>query len=576
MGRIIPTLLLLTLFSAGPLSAQKVTFWSDMPKDELLEALLSEMTDADKLGQCFLLGYASRDMNPDIEEWIREKNLGGVKIFGWNARNLPVMVDTLAEMQKAALATPLQIPLFTATDQEGGWVRHVQGNTARTPGNMAIAATDLPYDAWYSGYYIGMELRSLGINMNFAPTVDVYVNPKANVIGPRAFSDDPLQSSILGTAYYQGMAESRVICTAKHFPGHGNADKDSHGALPQIPYTMEELWDIDLMPYRFLFKEGIPGVLVGHLAFPKITGSLEPASLSPFFCTDLIRGRMGFEGLLVTDDLAMRGARIPGFSMDQVVHRALEAGNDLAMISGDINIQNSAWEYCLRAMKKDPAFRERIEESARRILRIKLKYLKDDDRVPLIPTQEAMTAEVPHREGEKYFYQHAYRSITLLRGDSAELGIELDEEGRVKERVLLAGTFPYFFIEGFKRFPGADRFFFDYQPFHTPHPRELKENLRREAAQYDHIIFNLYSPGSLDVLKALEPFADKVTVFSVLSPVFLMETPWVPRAIAAWGLGPFSFEAGFAALRGDFTPTAEIPLSFFREFEAKRAADPDP
>ena len=155
-------------------------------------ALISGMTDEEIVAQVFMVGWPSREPTPELLEWIRRRNIGGIKVFGWNAEDLRLLAETIGTMQQEALATPHAIPLLTATDQEGGWVRHVKGATAVTPGNMAIGASGLPYDAYRSGYYIGRELRALGINMNFAPTIDVYRNPEAHVIGPRAFGSDPV------------------------------------------------------------------------------------------------------------------------------------------------------------------------------------------------------------------------------------------------------------------------------------------------------------------------------------------------------------------------------------------------
>ncbi|MFW5712804.1 MAG: glycoside hydrolase family 3 N-terminal domain-containing protein, partial [Spirochaetota bacterium] len=159
------------------------------------ERLVAAMSDTELLGQVFLLGYFGQTPSPQILDWIRDKHIGGVKIFGWNAENLQELGRSIGIMQSAATESGLRIPLFIATDQEGGWVRHIKGDTSITPGNLAIGATSLPYDAYYTGLYIGKELRSLGINMNFAPTVDIYSKENAHVIGPRAFAEDPLTTA---------------------------------------------------------------------------------------------------------------------------------------------------------------------------------------------------------------------------------------------------------------------------------------------------------------------------------------------------------------------------------------------
>ena len=162
------------------------SFWDDLPDEELIEAILSEMTEEELLGQVFMLGYVGKRPSGEILNWIRSRNLGGVKIFTRNVDTLAGLAASIDEMQEAAATGRFQIPLFMSTDQEGGWVRHIKLETSQTPGNIALGASRLPQDALLTGYYIGQELKSLGINMNFAPTTDVYSNPSATVIGPRA------------------------------------------------------------------------------------------------------------------------------------------------------------------------------------------------------------------------------------------------------------------------------------------------------------------------------------------------------------------------------------------------------
>jgi beta-N-acetylhexosaminidase len=143
-----------------------------------------------------MLGWVGAEPSPLIMDWIRNRNIGGVKIFGWNTGDTLKLAETVGELQKNALTTQFGIPLLVATDQEGGLVRHVKGATSETPGNMAIGASGRPIDAYWSGYYIGRELSLLGINMNFAPTVDLYTNRDSTLIGPRSFSADPVQAGI--------------------------------------------------------------------------------------------------------------------------------------------------------------------------------------------------------------------------------------------------------------------------------------------------------------------------------------------------------------------------------------------
>ena len=305
------------------------SFWSleGVDQEQALDALLVDMSDEERLGQLFMLSYGGDVPTPLLYSWIRLRGLGGVKIFGWNADNTAKLGAAITAIQDAAARGPHDVPPFVATDQEGGWIRHVKGNTSITPGNMAIGASAWPSDSYRSALYIGTELSALGITMNFAPTVDLATRPDSTIIGSRAFSHDPLETAVLAAAWSRGMADAGVFATAKHYPGHGDTALDSHGILPVLNVDMETLWSRELVPYRILVAEGLPGIMSGHLAYPMITGSREPASLSSILIHEVLRGRIGYEGLVITDDLMMNGAASPG-GLAESCERAIRAGND--------------------------------------------------------------------------------------------------------------------------------------------------------------------------------------------------------------------------------------------------------
>ncbi len=529
-------------------------FWRAVPAEETVDALLASMTDEEILGQVFLVGYSSEVPTPELMEWIRTRNIGGVKIFGWNAENLTVLADSIDRMQRAAFGTRHGIPLFVATDQEGGWVRHIKGATSVTPGNLAIGASAIPYDAYLSGYHIGQEIKALGINMNFAPTVDVYTNPQAHVIGPRAFASDPVLTGTLATAFYKGMAKAGVISTAKHFPGHGNAEGDSHGVLPTLQDSLDDLWKRDLLPYRLLISEKIPAILSGHLSFPAVTGDRKPASLSPFFSRKVLREQLGFTGILMTDDLYMTGAQRNGLPFHEICVEALAAGNDMIMLSKTPEIDDIIWRTVLSRYRRDEAFRAHIREAVRRILKTKIEYLKNGTPAPPRSDRAAM-ASIPTDESRAFFFDQACRSITLVKND----GNAIPFVPRPGERVLLAGQHRAFLAHGRERYPGAGEFYFSYNPFYSSRPEE-REAFRRTARNYDTIVFCLSNPNSLEVLQEIRDFPGRIIVFSILTPVYLAELPWVSASIAAYGWSSESFRAGFAVLRGDFPPQGRLPV----------------
>jgi beta-N-acetylhexosaminidase len=544
-------LILYILFTGMNLLFSNPDFYDDRDSDILIDEIIQNMTDEEKVGQVLMLGYMGDQPSEEIMKWVRDRHIGGIKIFGWNANDLGNLSSTIKTMQEAAFNSRHSIPLFIATDQEGGWVRHIRGNTSITPGNMALGAADILFDAWKTGYFIGLELKTLGINMNFAPVVDIYLNPKADVIGPRAFSSDPVKTAMMGLSFFKGMDSTGVISTAKHFPGHGDTDKDSHGTLPQISVTMEQLNEVDLVPYRILISEKIPSIMVGHLAFPLITRELEPASLSYFFNTQLLREEMGYQGLIISDDLFMHGARSNGLSLAEVCEKGIRSGLDLLLVSRNPGEHQKIWERLTSTIKEDPEFKEIIEAAIRQILKTKLQYLKGEKSVPLFPVEESISTEIPTPGATDFFMQQALRSVSVIK----EKQIPLNDQ----ENYLLAGSFSSFFYEGRNRFPKSDFHSFSYSP-DTAEIRETADYLLKKATVYDKIIFNLHNEKSLKILEKLEPIREKLIVFSVLTPVYLAEVPWVETSIAVYGTGEASFQAGFSVLSGDYFPDSIVPV----------------
>jgi beta-N-acetylhexosaminidase len=519
-------------------------FWQEPP--EALSALAAGLSDEELLGQSFMIGYLGEAPTAELLSWIR-RGLGGVKIFARNVDTLDGLARAIRTMQEEAARTRLGIPLFVSTDQEGGWVRHVKAGTSETPGNLALGAAGLPRDALLTGYYIGRELAALGINMNFAPTIDVYSNPSAAVIGPRAFSSDPRATALLALAWYRGLAASGVISTAKHYPGHGNADRDSHGALPVVSSDFQELWERELLPYRVLIREGLPAIMTGHLAFPRILGDLTPSSRSPYLINEVLRGRLGFQGLVITDDMEMTGVLGAGVDTPRACLEALQAGSDVVLVSHTPELQEKTWAFLLSRLRADPAFRERLRESALRVLKLKARVFRAEG-FPLYPA-----GPVPAPGAKEFFDEAALRSVTLVKGE------RLPYAPRPGERLLLAGQFEEFLAQGLRRFPRADTLLLPYLPFYSSRAED-RERARRVAGSYDTVIYCLANYNSLEVLQELRPLAPRILVISTLSPVHLREVPWVRTAVAVYGTGPVSFAGGFAVLAGDFPAEGRMPV----------------
>ncbi len=541
------------LWAAGP-SAAALGFNDKGDPEALAGRIAAAMSNEEMLGQVFFLGWQGVGPSPDLLRWIGSRGIGGVKIFPRNVSDLPSLARDIDSMQKRAAATRFAVPLFVATDQEGGWVRQIKDETSVSPGNLALGASGSPGDAYLTGYYLGKELAALGINMDFAPTADVYSNPEASVIGPRSFGSDPAMTGLLSAAYARGMKSAGVVCTAKHFPGHGSADQDSHGHLPKIDVSLDRLLDRDLVPYRMLIREGIPAIMTGHLAFPKILGSLTPASLSPFFLQSVLRDRLGFQGIVITDDMEMEGVLADGLDTPAACRRALEAGNDMVLVSHTPVTQERTWNALIAVMRSNPAFRASVRTSVTRILREKLRSLRGAGAAT--PAEPSAVAElIPAAGAKDFFAQVSARAVTKISGE------RIPFHPKPKERILICAQFSEFLQEGTRRYPGADTFLFPFAPFYGARSED-KAAVRSRAPAYDTVIFCLANYNSLDVLQEIKGMGKKVIVISALSPVYLAEAPWIRTALAVYGDGRDSFRAGFSALAGDFEPGGTLPVSF--------------
>lgn len=512
----------------------------------LARQILDRMSGEEALAQTFMLGWVGAEPSSLLLDWIRERRIGSVKIFGWNTGDTLRLAAAVGALQEESLAGRFGLPLFVATDQEGGWVRHVKGAASETPGNMAIGAAGFPRDAYLSGYYIGRELAALGINMNFAPSVDLYLNRASTVIGPRSFGGDPAQAGILGAAFVKGQAAAGIIATAKHYPGHGDTGADSHGELPRISASFETLWNRDLVPYRILAKEGLPAVMSGHLAFPNTRAGGTPASLSAWFLQEVLRKRIGFQGLIITDDLLMNGAAMSAGALSLAAKQALLAGNDIILLSKTPFLDDLVWRNLTAAMREESAFSARVRDAALRVLTAKLTYLRGEKAVPLKPDPALVERAVPDPEGAAFFLDLAARSVTLVKG---ALPLPAEQAGRV----LLAGQYPEFFDAGGKAYPGAKSYSYSGE-------RASAEFLAA-AGQADTIIYCLSNEAGLGPLQDLRSLQKRVILVSALNPVHLEKAPWVDLAIAVYSYSSASFTAGFSALAGAIPAGGRLPSS---------------
>ncbi|MFE4408053.1 glycoside hydrolase family 3 protein [Streptomyces sp. NPDC056821] len=417
--------------------------------DQKLLALISRMTLEEKVGQLFVMrvyGHsATAPTQADIDanlkeigvrtaaELIAKYRVGGIIYFAWanNTKNPHQIADLSNGIQQAALGQPRGLPLLVATDQEHGIVCRVGKPATLFPGAMAIGAGGSPADAHTLGRISGAELRALGINQDYSPDADVNVNPANPVIGVRSFGADPDAVAGLVAAEVKGYQSSKVAATAKHFPGHGDTATDSHYGFPVITHS-RELWEkLDAVPFRAAIKAGIDSIMTAHIQFPALDDSGDPATLSHPVLTGILRGELGYDGVVVTDSLGMDGVRSK-YGDDRVPVLALKAGVDQLLNPPSLDV---AWNAVLSAVRAGELTEARLDESILRILRMKAKLgLLDDpyvsqadvDRVVGIGTHLAAADRV------------AERTTTLLANEGRLLPLSR----RSHNKLLVVGADP--------------------------------------------------------------------------------------------------------------------------------------
>ncbi|WP_051801264.1 glycoside hydrolase family 3 protein [Streptomyces sp. NRRL F-525] len=353
--------------------------------DKRLRSLISRMTLPEKVGQLFVMRvYGHSATAPDqadidanlseigvrtAAELIAKYHVGGIIYFTWahNTRDPHQIADLSNGIQKASLSKPRGLPVLVATDQEHGIVCRIGAPATLFPGAMAIGAGGSRGDARTLGRISGAELRAMGVNQDYSPDADVNVNPANPVIGVRSFGADPDAVAGLVAAEVKGYQSSQVAATAKHFPGHGDTAVDSHFGFPVITHS-REVWEaLDAVPFRAAVKAGIGSIMTAHIMVPALDDSGDPATLSHPILTGILRGELGYDGVVITDSLGMEGVR-QKYGDDRVPVLALKAGVDQLLNPPSLDV---AWNAVLKAVQGGELTEARLDESILRVLRLK-------------------------------------------------------------------------------------------------------------------------------------------------------------------------------------------------------------
>jgi beta-N-acetylhexosaminidase len=566
------------LATAGSGKGQAVRPEDRVPPGQIISKI-RRMTLREKVGQLFVTyayGETADTNDPrnltdkrvgaaNFRALIDKYKLGGIIYFAWsNNVNNPQQIANLSNgIQEAALSQRMSIPALITTDQEQGIVARVGPPATQFPGNMALGAGRNADDALTAARITGKELRALGINQNYGPVADVNVNALNPVIGVRSFAEDPQLAAGLTAAQVNGyQARDGVVATAKHFPGHGDTDVDSHTGVPLITHTREEWEELDAPPFQAAIDAGIGSIMTAHIIVPALDPAEDPATLSKPIMTGILREELGYDGVVVTDSLGMQGVR-DKYGDDRIPVLALKAGVDMLLMATDLDL---AYNAVLEAVRNGEISERRIDQSVYRILR--LKFQRGLFRDPFVDVDE-----IDDVVGTPEHYAEAQRitdaTTTLVANDAGLLPLDPDDRDVLVTGWGVATTQTLADAIG-RRGPSTDV----YQTGANPSQAAIDEAVNRAEAS-DLVVattMNAWTaPNSRqrDLVEALVATGTPVVVIGVRDAYDIAYFTEAETYLATYSYTAGALEAVTKVLFGEKSPQGKLPVTI------PVAGDPD-
>ncbi|MDI7248204.1 MAG: beta-N-acetylhexosaminidase [Bacillota bacterium] len=533
------------------------------------EALLSRMSLEQKIGQMVMAGFPGKLPEVEVRTLVEKWHVGGVILFSRNLSDPFQTAYLVNELQKMATSSGAGVPLFVAADQEGGYVTRLPGATP-FPGNMGLGAAGDAELAREVAEATARELRACGINMNFAPVVDVNSNPSNPVIGIRSFGESPDAVARLGAAMIQGFQNEGVCATAKHFPGHGDTSLDSHIDLPTVPHDKRRLKAVELRPFQAAVDAGVDAIMTAHVTFPAFEPKPGmPATLSRAVLTGLLRDEMGFRGLVVTDAMEM-GAIVKNFGLEEAAVMAVNAGADMVLIGWPKDWQDAVRvaEALVQAARSGKIPMARVDESVRRILSVKER--RGILASPLVDAKSAKTL-VGSDVDRDLAVDAARRAICLVRDAKGLVPLSTRSAGKVLVVFPEVGALTQIEDESGESTSLASYLrpalkTVDEVSMPANPDAAQRDRITAQAQAYDTIIIlthRAWSPagaGQAALVSSVAAKGRQVIAVALREPYDLVKYGQVGTYLAAFNTSSATMEALADVLLGRVKPTARLPV----------------
>ena len=497
----------------------------------------------------------------EATDWIVNDGVGGVVMSLGSPLEVAAKINAFQRLAK--------VPLLISSDVEPGLGRleggifspytYTGGSATILPTNMAIGATGREANAEEAGRITGVEARAIGIHLAFAPVVDVNNNPANPVINTRSFGEDPAAVARLGAAFVRGVQGAGVAATAKHFPGHGDTDTDSHLALPVVTSDRARLDAMELVPFRASIEAGVAGIMTAHIALPAIGPAGLPATLSPDIVTGLLRNGLHFRGLTVTDALSMEGVG-QGYTIEQSAVMAVLAGSDMLLKPTDTR---RAINAVVAAVERGDISRERIDASVRRLLELKVRVGAVAHPIVALDSLRAVVGSAEHRAAARRI---ATEAITLLRDERSLVPVAAGSP------VVIVSYATELDIEAGRVFTAELAGLLKGARVTRITPRTARPQLDSLVRPGERVIVSTHvrtieGAGRLSVAAPVAAWIDSlaavqpVIVVAHGNPYVLREFPRVGSYLVTYGRGPALEQAAARAIAGQAPINGRSPIS---------------
>lgn len=502
----------------------------------------------DKIGQMFMVGFHGLEAPGYVLDWLNQGRIGGVVLFARNVESPAQLAQLTSAIHKAA-----QYPALIAIDQEGGTVARLRDGFTESPGAMALSsAADGPQLAGQMDEILAEELHVLGVNWNFAPALDIAYNPSNAAIGTRSFGSDPARVAEMGAAAVRGFQRGGVAACAKHFPGLGNTDVDTHLALPVLDMPLAQLLDTPMQPFRAAIEAGVASIMTTHTIFTSLDANL-PATLSPVVIQQVLRQYLGFRGVVTSDCLEMKAITDHHSPAETAVLGAL-AGLDVMLFSHTREVQQAAFDGLLAAVHEGRVPEVMIDNACQRIMALKRAF-------PVQPPDISVIQQPGHTE---LALKAARAGISLVRDEglvplSGSI-VLVEFASALESGILESGGLTGFAAALRQRLPGIEVVALGQFPYILPEVARAHQLAR----SCDVLVLGTrnahLNPPQLDLARQLMAVANKVVLVCLRNPYDAAPLNEANTILCTCGDSTPSLHAAAEALMGSFRPDGVLPV----------------